>query len=105
MADALLRSDTPQGPVWHRYNGDGYGEHADGRAFDGTWIGRSWPLLAGERGHYALAAGQDPMPFSEAMSAMAGRNGMLPEQVWDTAPLPERNLYPGRPSCSAMPLV
>ena len=29
--DTLLKTDTPNGPVWHRYNGDGYGEHADGR--------------------------------------------------------------------------
>src|SRR4029077_1527759 len=54
VADALLRSETPNGPVWHRYNGDGYGEHADGRAYDGAGIGRGWPLLAGERGHYEL---------------------------------------------------
>ena len=26
VADELLRSDTPQGPVWHRYTGDGYGD-------------------------------------------------------------------------------
>ncbi|MGH7671109.1 MAG: glycoside hydrolase family 15 protein, partial [Gemmatimonadaceae bacterium] len=44
VADALLRVDTPNGPAWHRYNGDGYGEHADGAPFDGTGIGRAWPL-------------------------------------------------------------
>ena len=54
LADALLRTDTPTGPVWHRYRGDGYGEHEDGRAFDGTGIGRGWPLLTGERGHFEL---------------------------------------------------
>ena len=37
--DKLLKTDTPNGPVWHRYNGDGYGEHADGRAFDGSGHG------------------------------------------------------------------
>jgi len=30
VVDALLKTDTPCGPVWHRYNGDGYGEHDDG---------------------------------------------------------------------------
>jgi glucoamylase len=30
---------------------------------------------------------------------------MLPEQVWDQADLPERGMYYGRPSGSAMPLV
>jgi glucoamylase len=105
LADALLRTETPSGPVWHRYNNDGYGEHPDGRPFDGTGVGRGWPLLTGERGHYAVAAGEDPLPYLEAMAAMAGRGGMLPEQVWDTAPLPERGLLPGRPTGGAMPLV
>src|SRR5205823_4245186 len=54
--DALLRADLPQGPVWYRYNQDGYGEHRDGRPFDGTGIGRAWPLLTGERAHIQPAA-------------------------------------------------
>src|SRR5882672_3367857 len=58
VIDALLRVQLPQGPCWYRYNGDGYGEHEDGSPFDGTGVGRPWPLLAGERGHYALAAGR-----------------------------------------------
>ncbi len=32
------------------FDDDGYGEHADGRPFSKTGIGRGWPLLAGERG-------------------------------------------------------
>ncbi len=55
--DALLAVELPQGPCWYRYNGDGYGEHKDGSAYDGTGVGRAWPLLAGERAHYALAGG------------------------------------------------
>lgn len=105
VVDSLLKVDTPSGPSWHRYNGDGYGEHADGTGFDGVGQGRAWPLLTGERGHYALMSGQDPLPYLEAMVAMSGMGGMIPEQVWDTEPLPERGLYPGRPSGSAMPLV
>ena len=105
VADALLKTDTPSGPVWHRYNGDGYGEHDNGRAYDGTGRGRGWPLLTGERGHYELAAGRDPTPYLEAMAAMASPGGMLPEQVWDADPIPNRRLAPGRPSGSAMPLV
>jgi glucoamylase len=103
--DALLRTDTPNGPVWHRYNGDGYGEHADGSAFDGSGIGRGWPLLTGERGHAALQAGRDARPYLDAMTQMTGKGGLLPEQVWDTVAIPERGLYPGQPSGSAMPLV
>lgn len=105
VVDGLLRTDTPRGPVWHRYNHDGYGEHADGGAFDGTGIGRGWPLLSGERGHYELTAGRDPLPYLEVMAAMAGDGGMLPEQVWDSAPIPERGLQPGHPTGSAMPLA
>ncbi len=105
VVDALLRADTPNGPAWYRYNGDGYGEHRDGSAFDGTGHGRPWPLLTGERGHYELLAGNDPLPYLGAMAAMAGRGGMLPEQVWDAEPVPEKRLYPGRATGSAMPLV
>ncbi len=105
VADALLKTDTPSGPVWHRYNGDGYGEHDDGSPYDGAGRGRGWPLLTGERGHYELAAGRDPLPYLEAMCRMASPGGMLPEQVWDADPIPARRLSPGRPSGSAMPLV
>jgi len=105
VTDALLRTETPSGPVWHRYSGDGYGEHEDGSAFDGTGIGRGWPLLVGERGHYELEAGRDARPYLEAMRRMASAGGMLPEQVWDAAPIPARGLVPGRPSGSAMPLA
>ena len=55
--DHLLKVELPQGPLWHRYNDDGYGEHEDGSPFDGTGIGRAWPLMAGERAHYELALG------------------------------------------------
>jgi glucoamylase len=103
--DALLKVDTPSGPVWHRYNGDGYGEHDDGSAFDGHGRGRGWPLLTGERGHYELAAGRDPLHYLRAMAAMTSSGGMLPEQVWDSAAIPPRGLQPGRPSGSAMPLA
>lgn len=105
VIDELLKVDTPSGPCWHRYNGDGYGEHEDGAPFDGVGVGRLWPLLAGERGHYELVAGNDPLPYLQAMEAMSGKGGMLPEQVWDSTAIPARGLYPGSPSGSAMPLV
>ncbi|MGD2055273.1 MAG: glycoside hydrolase family 15 protein [Gammaproteobacteria bacterium] len=105
VTDALLRVDTPQGPAWHRYNGDGYGERDDGSAFNGAGIGRAWPLLSGERGHFELAAGHDPLPYLESMAAMTSGLGMLPEQVWDAPPIPTRGLQPGRPTGSAMPLA
>jgi glucoamylase len=105
VVDHELRVDTPLGPAWHRYTGDGYGEHDDGSPFDGSGRGRAWPLLTGERGHFELAAGRDPLPHLYAMAAMVGRCGLMPEQVWDAAALPPRGLEPGRPTGSAMPLV
>ena len=103
--DQILKTDTPNGAVWHRYNGDGYGEKNDGSPFDGTGRGRGWPLLTGERGHYALLAGESSLPYIEAMAAMTSSTGLLPEQVWDWDPIPEYHLEPGKPSGSAMPLV
>ncbi|HEX4298179.1 MAG TPA: glycoside hydrolase family 15 protein, partial [Devosia sp.] len=105
LVDAVLRVETPSGPSYYRYNDDGYGEHADGSPYDGSGIGRLWPLLTGERGHYALAAGEDARPYLEAMSRMTGDGGLIPEQIWDAAPIPELGLQPGKPSGSAMPLV
>jgi glucoamylase len=105
VVDELLKADTPSGSGWYRYNGDGYGEHADGAAFDGAGEGRPWPLLTGERGHYALLAGEDVLPYLEAMVEMSGTGGMIPEQIWDSAAIPALGLYPGRPSGSAMPLA
>ncbi len=105
LVDSLLKVETPSGPSYHRYNGDGYGEHADGTGFNGTGIGRLWPLLTGERGHYALAASQDAQPYLDAMARMTGPGGLIPEQIWDSDPIPERGLAPGKPSGSAMPLV
>jgi glucoamylase len=105
VTDALLRVVTPSGPVYHRYNDDGYGEKADGSPFDGSGIGRLWPLLTGERGHLALQSGEDPLPYLETMARCASVGGLMPEQVWDSAPIPEKGLAPGRPSGSAMPLL
>jgi glucoamylase len=103
--DRLLRAETPAGTAWYRYNGDGYGEHEDGAPFDGTGRGRPWPLLAGERGHVAVVAGESARGYLRDMATMASPLGLLPEQVWDAPPLPERGLYPGAPTGSAMPLV
>jgi glucoamylase len=105
VVDQVLAVETPSGRLYRRYNGDGYGEHADGRPFDGQGIGRAWPLLAGERGHLALQSGEDALPFLQTMWRCASPGGLLPEQVWDADPIPARELEPGRPSGSAMPLV
>lgn len=107
VIDALLKVETPTGPTWHRYNHDGYGEHKDGAPFDGTGIGRGWPLLTGERAHYELAAGriEEAKRLLAAMESFANEGGLISEQVWDSPDIPERELYFGKPSGSAMPLV
>ncbi len=107
VIDHLLRVKLPQGPAWYRYNHDGYGEHEDGSPFDGTGIGRPWPLLAGERAHYELAAGRADQ--AEALLGVlensTGSARLIPEQVWDTTDIPERELFAGKGSGSACPLV
>lgn len=107
IIDALLKVETPYGPCWHRYNGDGYGEHADGKPFDGTGIGRAWPLLTLERAHYELAGGHvaEARRLRAAAEAFASEGGLLPEQIWDAAEIPGRELRFGRPAGSAMPLM
>lgn len=107
VVDALLKTETPYGTLWHRYNDDGYGEHADGRAYDGTGRGRLWPLLTGERAHYELQNGniEEAKKLLLDMERFSNDSGLISEQVWDTADRKERELFFGRPSGSAMPLV
>ena len=107
VIDSLLRRELPAGPYWYRYNDDGYGEHADGAPFDGSGIGRLWPLLTGERAHYELAAGrpEEAKRLLATFEASASIGGLLPEQIWDREDISEKELYLGRPSGSAMPLV
>lgn len=107
VIDALLKVKLPQGSCWYRYNDDGYGEHADGAPFDGTGIGRPWPLLAGERAHYELDAGNITEAKDLLRSVELSTNGsrLLPEQVWDSPDIAERELFLGKPSGSACPLV
>jgi glucoamylase len=106
VIDATLKIDTPYGPCWHRYNNDGYGEDAQGNAYDGTGIGRAWPLLTIERGHYEIAAGNiaGAKSLLKTVDAFAN-NGLLSEQIWDTDDIPSKELFFGRHSGSAMPLT
>jgi glucoamylase len=107
VIDALLRVETPNGSAWHRYNNDGYGEGEDGSPFNGCGIGCAWPLLTGERAHFELARGRRDLSLALLFSfeSFANDGGLLPEQIWDRADIPERELFFGQPSGSAMPLV
>jgi glucoamylase len=104
VVDAVLKVETPL-PCWRRYNHDGYGQRADGSSFNEWGIGRPWPLLTGERGHYELAAGRDAVPYVRALEAFAAGIGLIPEQIWDQPSLPERLLRYGGPTDAALPLI
>lgn len=78
---ALGISAGPAGAkTYRRYNRDAYGEQR---------VGGFWPLLAGERGHYAVAAGDlsraQAQLFVVEKSALG--SGLLPEQTI-RSPLP-----------------
>jgi glucoamylase len=112
VVDQDLASTTPNGTFWHRYSFDGYGETRTGAEWEitdpgtGKTLGRAWPLLAGERGEYAVAAGQSGAPYLAAMAAAAGDSDMLAEQVWDGRPPTGQPCCPaGEGTRSATPLL
>ncbi len=109
VIDKELKVSTPNGPYWHRFNDDGYGETRTGgewRLTDPdtfTTLGRGWPLLTGERGEYAVAAGSSGTPYLRAMARATGSADMLAEQVWDGRPPTNRRA--GEGTRSATPLT
>jgi len=105
VVDATLKVDTPSGTCWRRYNNDGYGQREDGGPFIGSGKGRGWPLLTGERGHYALASGRDARQYVRWMEGFATPTHLLPEQVWDEDDRPDQHLKRGRPTGAAVPLL
>jgi glucoamylase len=102
VVDATIEETINGNHYWHRYNHDGYGEHANGADYDGAGIGQLWPILSGERGIYEVAAGQNADQYLTAMMAAANSSGMIPEQVWgNDAPA---GYSPGTPTKSMNPL-
>jgi glucan 1,4-alpha-glucosidase len=96
VVDATIESNTPSGPGWHRYNGDGYGDGGvDGHPWapSGKGTGHLWPVLSAERGEQDLASGDAAGATSLllGMSRFASGVGLIPEQDWelpDLAPSP-----------------
>jgi glucoamylase len=112
VVDRVLEVRTPNGSAWHRFTFDGYGETRQG----GEWrisdpdtfatLGRAWPLLAGERGEYAVTLGRTGLSYLRGMARMAGPSDLLAEQVWDGRPPTGRPCCPvGEGTRSATPLV
>jgi glucoamylase len=95
VVDKTIKKNTPSGPGWLRYNGDGYGDcHvASGNCgVEGApWApsdkgtGHVWPVLSAERGEQALATGSPAFAgqLLAAIDAMSSGVGLVPEQDWD----------------------
>jgi len=88
--DDDIMVETPHGPAWYRYTGDGYGEkeHQSGAPWqpDMTGKGRLWPFFTGERAEYELRRDDpdlDPEALLATLAGFANEGRMLPEQVWD----------------------
>ncbi len=113
VVDANLAVTTATGQFWHRFTDDGYGETGSG----GPWRlgkpdeqatrGRAWPIFAGERGEYEVAAGEgDPLARLQAMARTANDGMMIAEQVWDgNAPTGAPGFASGKGTFSATPLT
>jgi glucoamylase len=84
VVDSELEVSTPEGPIWHRYNFDGYGETASGGDYTGTGVGNPWPVLSGERGEYDVADGNlsGAQSLLTTMAGAANSGYQIPEQVW-----------------------
>jgi glucoamylase len=114
VVDRELRYGTANGPFWHRSSFDGYGEKRDGSQWEPVepgsreTLGRGWPLLTGERGEYALAAGQGAQRFLDTMArSRDDPTQLLAEQVWDHRPPAGTGpqFRPGENTFSATPLA
>jgi glucoamylase len=121
VVDRQLGVDTPSGRFWHRFDFDGYGEQKDGSPWNfgfpsnptENWennvtIGRIWPIFAGERGEYEVAAGDRSAAQGRlaSMAAAAGPGHMISEQVWDQFPPSGQPGFPkGEATLSASPLA
>ncbi|MFB6130477.1 MAG: glycoside hydrolase family 15 protein, partial [Salinigranum sp.] len=113
--DRTIRVDTPGGPAFYRYNGDGYGEQGVGDegapwTIAGKGKGRLWPIFTGERAEYELLVDDHP-PELEArnllrtMASFANSGRMLAEQVWDREHATRYNWEFGEGTGSATPLA
>jgi glucoamylase len=121
VVDQTIESNTPSGPGWHRYNGDGYGDGAaDGHPWAPTdkGTGHLWPALSSERGEQDLQTA-DPATAASLLHTMVNfvsGVGLIPEQDWE---LPDLAASPygtdptmasigfmnGHPAGSAAPLT
>ncbi|WP_254279809.1 glycoside hydrolase family 15 protein [Haloarcula marina] len=109
--DDDIMVETPHGPGWYRYTGDGYGEKRvqPGAPWqpDMTGKGRIWPFFTGERGEYELLLDDSdfaPEALLETLGDFANDGRMLPEQVWDESGENDFDWTFGEGTSSATPL-
>jgi glucoamylase len=115
VVDGTIKRTIPnKGDGFLRYNSDAYGENANGTGWpiactlcrtDPTkkGIGRPWPLLTGERGHFVIAGGGNAAAQLAALRSFANASFLIPEQEFDTATLPP-GAQAGTPTNSMCPL-
>jgi glucoamylase len=84
VVDDELEVSTPEGPIWHRYDFDGYGETSSGGDYTGAGVGNPWPVLTGERGEYDVADGNltGAQSLLQTMAGAANSGYQISEQVW-----------------------
>jgi glucoamylase len=104
--DSKLAVQTPEGPIWHRYNFDGYGETSSGGDYTGSGVGNPWPVLSGERGEYDVANGNlaGAQSMLATMAGAANSGYQIPEQVWGGSTGTGGFTF-GQPDNSATPLM
>ena len=106
VVDSELKVTTPEGPIWHRYNFDGYGETSSGGDYTGSGAGNPWPVLTGERGEYDVADGNlsGAQSMLATLAGAANSGDQIPEQVWAGATGTGGFTF-GQPDNSSTPLM
>ncbi|ALG13192.1 glucodextranase DOMON-like domain-containing protein [Kibdelosporangium phytohabitans] len=108
LVDRTIKRQTPNGPGWYRYgtaapgSEDGYGDCYEpdlttcaptGKPWPTGNVGSGhlWPVLAGERAEHLVQTGdrRGARQLLDAMHAQASGVGLIPEQIWENAPVPE----------------
>jgi glucan 1,4-alpha-glucosidase len=135
VVDRVIERQTPSGPGFYRYgtdaagSEDGYGDCYEpdptncsptGKPWPtgNAGSGHLWPVLAGERGEFGVAAGNrgEAGTLLQAMANMTSGGYLEPEQAWEdpaVAPSPfgtdptvaSIGFQPGQPAGSASPLT
>jgi hypothetical protein len=104
--DSQIETSTSEGPMWHRYSFDGYGETSSGADYTGSGTGSPWPVLSGERGEYDIADGNlsGAKSMLSTMAGAANSGYQISEQVW-AGPNGTGGFTTGKPDNSSTPLM